>query len=241
MWKSKRVAVIFPTYKEKKSIRLAIESFDASGYIDEIIVVDNNAEEGTEEEVAKTRARIVHEKRQGYGYAIRKGLQSTDADLIIVSEPDGSFDGKDVVKLLAYSDDFDMVFGSRTHVSLIHKGSDMTFTKKILDILLGKMITWLFLCRPLTDFGCTLRLTSKKAWEKIAKKCTAPDGMFGEEWILASVTEDIKFIEIPINFRARVGNSSVSGTFGKKAWWGIRKFFYVWRVWFRVHLERFTK
>lgn len=231
MWNKKRVSVIFPTYREKRSIRHAIEEFDSSGFVDEIIVVDNNAEKGTREEVAKTKAKLVFEKKQGYGHAIRKGLNSAKFDLIIVAEPDGSFDGKDVVKLLAYSDDFEIVFGSRTHLSLVHKGSDMTYVKRIIDVLLAKIVTYLYACSPLTDLGCTLRLTSGKGWEKISKECKSADGIFATEWVLHAAKKKINFIEVPINFRSRVGISPVSGTFKKKALWGIRKFYYIWKVW----------
>lgn len=231
MWKHKRVSVVFPTYKEKKSIRKAIEEFDSSGFVDEIIVVDNNAEAGTAQEVAKTRAKFIKEEKQGYGHAIRKGLNSTNSDLIIVAEPDGSFDGRDVVKLLAYSDDFEMVFGSRTHLSLVHKGSDMTYIKRILDVILAKLVTYLYACSPLTDLGCTLRLASKKAWEKISKECNSADGIFATEWELIAAKRKVNFIEIPINFRSRVGVSTVSGTLKKKAFWGIKKFYYVWKIW----------
>lgn len=238
MWKSKKVAVIFPTYREKDSIRKSIEEFDSSGYIDEIIVVDNNAEAGTRGEVQKTRAIMVREKRQGYGFAIRKGLASTDAELLIVAEPDGTFDGRDVVKLLAYSDDFDMVFGSRTHVSLIRKGSDMTPIKHILDILLAKMATWLFFCPLLTDLGCTLRLTHKTAWNRIAGELTPEDGIFSIKWILLAVMRKVNYIQIPVNFRARVGASTQIDTFTKKADWGIREFFFIWSMWLKFQYDK---
>ena len=231
MWRKNKVAVIFPTYREKFSIRQVINEFKHSGYVDEIIVVDNNAEPGTRAEVHKTHARLVYEARQGYGYAIRKGIESTNADMIIVSEPDGSFDGKDVVKLLAYSDDFDTVFGSRTHVPLIHKGSDMTFIKRIGDVLLGKLVTILFLCSPLTDLGCTLKITNRKGWRQVASEATSGDGIFATEWVLLAAKNKVRFTEIPINFKSRVGESTVSGTTVKRVWWGIRKFFYIWRIW----------
>lgn len=240
MWKSRKVAIIFPTYREKNSIRKVIEEFDSSGYIDDIIVVDNNAEKGTTEEVKKTRAVIVTEKRQGYGYAILKGLTFSNADLLIVAEPDGTFDGKDVVKLLAYSDDFEMVLGSRTHTSLIRTGSDMTIVKHILDILLAKMTTWLFFCPLLTDLGCTLRLTHKNAWKRIAKDCTAEDGIFSIKWTLTAVIHKVNYIQIPVNFRARVGRSSLTNTFVNKAEWGIREFFFVWKIWFQFQLDRIS-
>lgn len=242
MWSNKKVAVIFPTYREKKSIRASIESFSSSGFVDEIIVVDNNAEKGTKEEVAKTKARLIKEQKQGYGHAIRKGINSTSADLIIVAEPDGSFDGKDVVKLLAYSDDFEMVFGSRTHVPLVQKGSDMTLYKRIGDVLLGKLVTFLFLCYPLTDLGCTLRITTKRGWKAVEKESQAADGLLATEWLLSAAKNNVKFIEIPINYRARVGESFfVSRQFTKGTWWGVRKFFCVWKFWFIRQIERISK
>lgn len=239
MWRKKKVSVVLPTYREKRSIRTAIKSFFSSGFVDEIIVVDNNAEKGTRKEVEKTKAKLVKEEKQGYGHAIRKGIQSTNADLIIIADPDGSFDGRDAVKLLAYSDDFEMVFGSRTHVPLVQKGSDMTLYKRIGDVLLGKLVTFLFLCSPLTDLGCTLRITTKKAWEKVERESQAADGIFATEWVLAAAKNKVKFMEIPINYKARIGKSLfVSGQFTKGTWWGIRKFFYIWKFWFVRQFER---
>lgn len=231
MWARKTVAVIFPTYREKRSIRKSIEEFDSSGYVDEIIVVDNNAEEGTEEEVKKTRARLIKELGKGYGRAIRTGIESTKADLLIIAEPDGTFDGRDVLKLLSFSDDFDTVFGSRTHVPLIAKRSEMTFLRRILDVLFGKLISLLFLCPPLTDVGCTLRITNRKGWNKVKTECKADDAMFASEWLLLAAKNKVRFIEIPINFRARKGVSSLTSSFVKQAYWGVRIFFSIWKVW----------
>lgn len=232
MWNKKKVSVVFPTYKEKNSIRSAIKSFDESGYVDEIIVVDNNAEAGTEGEVKKTRALLIKEKRQGYGYAIRTGIKESKSDLIIIAEPDGSFDGRDVVKLLAYSDDFDTVFGSRTHVPLIQKGSDMTLYKRYGDVLLGRLITLLFLCPPLTDVGCTLRLTNKRGWEQVVRESQSSDGIFATEWLAVAAKNNVRFTEIPINYKARVGKSLfVANAYTRGTIWGIRKLYCIMKVW----------
>lgn len=238
MWGKKTVAVIFPTYREKESIFDAIQEFGSTGYVDEIIVVDNNAEEGTGEEVKKTRAKLIKEPRQGYGRAIRTGIQNTKADLIIIAEPDGTFDGRDVPKLLAYSDDFDTVFGSRTHGPLTEKNSEMTLPRKIFDVFLGKLISVLFLCPRLTDVGCTLRLTNRKGWNKVKSECKSDGSMFATEWELVAAKNKVHFIEIPTNFRARVGTSSVTDTFKKQAKWGVRMFFYIWKVWIYKRLGR---
>jgi glycosyltransferase involved in cell wall biosynthesis len=85
MWWGKRVSVILPTYNEKDSIRASIEEFEATGVVDEIVVVNNNAAPGTSEEVAPTNAREVHEPRQGYGAAIRRGFREVRSDYVIVS------------------------------------------------------------------------------------------------------------------------------------------------------------
>src|SRR5579871_2819953 len=114
MWHGKQVAVIFPTYNEKDSIRSAILNYFATGLVDEIIVVNNNAAPGTSEEVAGTGAIEIFESRQGYGNALLRGIDHTNADLIVLSEPDGTFSGHDVLKLLAYSDDVPIVLGTRT-------------------------------------------------------------------------------------------------------------------------------
>ena len=49
MWNNKKVSVIFPTYNEKDSMFDSIEDFFSSGFVDEIVVVNNNAAEGTDE------------------------------------------------------------------------------------------------------------------------------------------------------------------------------------------------
>ena len=131
MWHGKKVAVIFPTYNEKDSIRAAVLNFFQTGLVDEIIVVNNNAAAGTSEEVAGTGAREIFESKQGYGNALLCGIDNTDADLIIFSEPDGTFSGHDVIKLLAYSDDVPVVFGTRTTREFIWQGANM-----------GKFLRW---------------------------------------------------------------------------------------------------
>ncbi len=51
MWRDQKVSVIFPTYNEKDSIREAIDDFFSCEHVDEIIVVNNNAADGTDEQV----------------------------------------------------------------------------------------------------------------------------------------------------------------------------------------------
>jgi len=168
MWKGKKVSVIFPTYNEKESIKDAILDFFATKLVDEIVIVNNNAAPGTDEEVKKTKARLVYEKKQGYGFAIQKGFREAKGDIIIVSEPDGTFIGRDIEKFLAYhTDGFEVVFGTRTTKGLIWEGANMGFLLKWGNILVAKMIELFFLSRSqLTDVGCTMKLFTRKALKK---------------------------------------------------------------------------
>ena len=211
MWKDKKVSVIFPTYNEKDSIREAIEEFFASGRVDEIVVVNNNAAEGTDDQVRSTQARLVHESKQGYGYAIQRGLAEATGDLIIISEPDGTFSGHDVVKLLAYSDDVPVVFGTRTQRELVWEGANMGFFLKWGNWAVGKMMEFLFNTTLLTDVGCSMRLLHREAYQRLAPQFSVGGSAFGPHLMLLVILNGIPFIEIPVNYGRRVGTSSVTG------------------------------
>lgn len=205
------MSVIFPTFNERESIQRAIEEFFATGVVDEIIVVNNNAAAGTSEEVAKTEAREVHEPVQGYGAAIRRGFREATGDLIIVSEPDGTFRGHDVVKLLAYSDDFEVVYGSRTVKELIWRGANMGIFLKWGNYAVAKLMEFLFGTTSLTDVGCTMRCIHRAALEDLTPFFTVDGSFFGPEMMVLSVLLRMKVIQVPVNYTARVGTSSVTG------------------------------
>lgn len=233
MWRNKTVSVIFPTYNEKESIGEAIEDFFNSGYVDEIVVVNNNAAPGTDEEVKKTKARLVYEKKQGYGFAIQKGLKEARGEILIVSEPDGTFFGNDIVKLLAYSDDFDYVLGTRTTRELIWAGANMDRFLKWGNWAVAKMMEFLFNCTTLTDVGCTMRLIKREVLKKIEDKFTIGGSYFGPEMTLLIITHRIRFMEIPINYGKRIGESSVTGNKFVAFLLGLKMIALILRFWFR--------
>jgi glycosyltransferase involved in cell wall biosynthesis len=221
MWRNRKVSVIFPTHSERDCIRSVILDFHASGFADEIIVVNNNAEVGTSEEVAGTPAREVFESKPGYGNAIQKGLREAAGDLLIISEPDSTFSGHDVIKLLAYSDDFDVVFGTRTSPLLIWRGANMGFLMRWGNILAAKVLEFLFNTSQLTDMGCTMRLLSRSAYERMKNDFTVGGSHFSPEVICLTAIHGLKSIEIPVNYRPRVGESTITGSKIKAVLLGI--------------------
>jgi glycosyltransferase involved in cell wall biosynthesis len=211
MWYGKTVSVALPTYNEKASIRSCIEGFFATGVVDEIVVCNNNAITGTSDEVAKTPAREVFEERQGYGWSCRKALAETTGDLVVLSEPDGSFEPFDILKLLSYSRDFDVVFGSRTNSEFIWSGANMGLFMKWGNWVVAKYLEFLFNTTSLTDVGCTMRLMTRDILQAIQPFFTVGGSHFGPEMMLLCIGARSKAVEIPLNYKQRVGESTVTG------------------------------
>lgn len=221
-WRGSTVSVILPTYNERDSIRRAVEDFLALGYVDEVLVVNNNAAPGTSEEVAKTAAREVHEPEQGYGAAIQRGFREVMGELIVVCEPDGTFEAADTLKLLAYAQDFDFVLGTRTAKEFIWEGANMGIFLKWGNYAVAKLMELLFNTVTLSDVGCTLRLIRRPALEKMQPHFSIKDSWFGPEMMLLACGLDVPFVQIPVNYRSRVGVSSVTGNKWKAFRLGLR-------------------
>lgn len=199
------------TYAERDSIRGVIDGFFELGVVDEVLVVNNNAQDGTAEEVERTNARQVFESAQGYGHAIRRGLREASGDLIALVEPDGTFLPGDLLKLLTYSDECDMVLGTRTTRELIWAGSNMDSFLKWGNWAVAKLVEVLFNTSHLSDVGCTYRLLDRPLAEYIAENMRIGGSHAGPEIMLLTITSGARFVEIPVNYLPRVGQSSVTG------------------------------
>jgi glycosyltransferase involved in cell wall biosynthesis len=211
MWEGKRVSVVLMTYAERDSIREVIESFFNTGLVDEVLVIDNNAEAGTRDEVEKTAARLVHEPKQGYGHATRRGLMEATGDLIVLAEPDGTFLAPDIAKLLVYSGECDVVFGTRTTRDLIWDGANMERFLRWGNWAVAKLIEALFNTNHLSDVGCTYRLLRTETARDVAATMTVGGSHAGVEIMLLTILSGARFVEVPVNYLPRVGISSVTG------------------------------
>jgi glycosyltransferase involved in cell wall biosynthesis len=209
---SKRVSIVLPAYNEEQYIRSAVEDFFSTGIVDEVIVVDNNSRDRTADEARQTRARLVTEAAQGYGHALRRGLREATGDLVIMAEPDGTFIGRDVVKLLAYAEDFDMVCGTRTTRELIWEQANMGWFLRVGNWTVAKMIQFLYDGPSLSDCGCTLRLMRREALARIEPQLTVGGSHFLPQMVIAGLKHGLRVIEVPVNYRGRVGDSKITGT-----------------------------
>lgn len=211
MYGSKTISVVFPAYNEELYIRRAVDDFSLDGLVDEIIVVDNNSRDRTVEEARHTRARVVQEPAQGYGHALRRGIREATGEIVILAEPDGTFVGRDILKLLAYSDDFDMVCGTRTTRELIWAQANMGWFLRLGNWTVAKMVQLLYNGPSLSDCGCTLRLTHRSALDRIQGDLTVGGSHFLPEMVIAGLKRKLKIVEVPVNYRGRIGESKITG------------------------------
>jgi len=237
MWKGKKVSVVFPAYNEESYVAKAVKDFLSTGVVDEVVVIDNNSRDDTAKRAKRAGARVVKENRQGYGWANRRGLKEAKGDLIITAEPDGTFVGRDVFKLLVYSDDFDMVFGTRTSKELIWDGAKMDWFLRIGNVFVAKLLEYVHNGPCLTDVGCTMKLIHRKALNKIKNKFRVGGSYFSPEFMIIAIKSKLKCIEIPVNYGERVGESKITSTTWKSFKLGLVMIWLIMSSKFRSYNE----
>lgn len=236
MYQNKKVSLILPTYNEKDSIKKVIQDFEQLGMVDEILVINNNAAPGTSQEVGQTVAREIIEQVQGYGKAIQRGFLEAKGELIVVCEPDDTFLAKDLLKFLVFSEDVDIVFGSRTIKNFIWAGANMGRFLKWGNWFVAKLIEVMFNTNYLSDVGCTYRLIKRPTLEKMLPTFKVKSNFFGPEMMVRAYLMGFKCVQIPVNYKERVGESSVTGDFKKAFILGMKMIILI--IAMRLKLER---
>ena len=212
MWQGHRVSVVFPAYNEEAGIATAVAEFGALDAVDEVLVIDNNSRDHTATRAADAGARVVRETRQGYGHALRRGMAEAAGEYVVLAEPDGTFMAKDVLKLLAYADDFDLVLGTRTTRELIWHGANMGWQLRWGNWLVAKLTQVIFDGPSLSDCGCTLRLVRRAAAQRMLPRFTVGGSHFLPEMVCLALLHHLRLVEVPVNYRTRVGESKITGS-----------------------------
>ena len=215
MYCGESVVVGMPAYNESANIATAVTSFLNQEWVDDVVVVDNNSTDGTAKLAEEAGAVVIREPNQGYGYACRRALAEANeqGDLLVLVEPEGTFAARDIEKLLAYSNDFDFVVGTRTARELIWEGANMDPFLRWGNWFVGKILEVLHNTSSLTDVGCTFRLISSDAYEDIRDELTVGGSHFSPEMLVRVASSDTSMIEIPVNYRPREGTSKITGEF----------------------------
>jgi dolichol-phosphate mannosyltransferase len=119
------VSIVTPMYNEQESLpvflyRLQhVETLLRHDYETEIILVDDGSGDRTAallDEAVKSFANaqvLRHERNQGFGAALKTGLQRATGDLVVTIDADTNYDQLEIPHILTYlTDEYDLVTGS---------------------------------------------------------------------------------------------------------------------------------
>lgn len=227
--KRPKISVVIPAYNEEQSIGKIVKGFrrelESKQVPYEIIAVDNNSSDATSEIARRHGALVVKEEKQGYGYACIRALREAKSDIVVLSESDGTFNPKDIWKLLVYleEEDVDLVLGTRTTLELVEEGAKMDWFLHWGNLFLAKLIQLQFWgkCR-LTDVGCTFRGIKRQPLLKIIDRFREGGSCFSPEMIIWCLKSGLKMVEIPIRYLERGGKSKITANRRKSLIVGLK-------------------
>lgn len=209
--KNPRIKVIIPAFNEADSIGLVIQ--DIPDLVEEVIVVSNNSTDQTEENARKAGATVLSETRKGYGYACLKGMhyvaaQAEKPDIIVFLDGDYSDYPEQLSAIIQpiLQKDIDFVIGAR--VDRLREEGSMTFPQ-IFGNWLATRLMRLFFGARFTDLGPFRAIK----YEKLLA-LNMEDKTYGwtVEMQLKAIKQKLSYVEVPVNYRNRIGVSKVSGT-----------------------------
>jgi len=209
--KNPRIKVIIPAFNEADSIGLVIQ--DIPDLVEEVIVVSNNSTDQTEENARKAGASVLTETRKGYGNACLKGMdyvaaQQEKPDIIVFLDGDYSDYPEQLSAIIQpiLQENIDFVIGAR--VDRLREEGSMTFPQ-IFGNWLATRLMRLFFGAKFTDLGPFRAIK----YEKLLA-LNMEDKTYGwtVEMQLKAIKQKLSYVEVPVNYRNRIGVSKVSGT-----------------------------
>src|SRR5262245_42725430 len=89
MYKDNRITVVIPCLNEELGIQRVLAALPK--FVDEVIVVDNNSTDRTEDVAKQMGATVIKELARGYGRAYKKGFACATGDIIVTLDGDHSY------------------------------------------------------------------------------------------------------------------------------------------------------
>ncbi|MCP2044753.1 glycosyltransferase family 2 protein [Pontibacter sp. HSC-36F09] len=209
-----RISVIIPAYNEEKSIAHVIKDIPAN-MVQEVIVVNNNSSDNTSEVARAAGATVLDEPRPGYGNACLKGIAYVAAkprqeqpDIILFLDGDYSDYPGELPQVVQPILDgkADLVIGSRV---LGQREVGALMPQQIFgNWLATTLLRWLYGVRY-TDLG-PFRAIRFSTLQQLGMR----DRNYGwtVEMQARAAKQKIRYVEVPVNYRKRIGVSKVSGT-----------------------------
>ena len=211
-----KVSFVIPALNEEGIVGKTIKSIpvteiEEAGYEVEIIVINNNSTDNTEQEAKDAGATVFLETNRGYGNAYKRGFKEATGDIIIMGDADGTYPLEQSMEFINYivEDNCDFVIGSRFDGS-IEEGAMPALHQYIGNPMLTKMLNILFHA-DYSDTHCGMRAFTREAIDKLELK--APGMEFAIEMVIEASEKNLKIKEVPIAYRKRGGGEANLSSF----------------------------
>jgi dolichol-phosphate mannosyltransferase len=212
----KKITILLPCYNEEKGLSKVFDGVPLKklayfGYQTEIIVINNNSSDHTIEVALEKGAKIVTEKKQGKGNALKTGFIniSSDTDYVVMLDGDNTYKSEEILRLIEPLENgfCDVILGSR----LEGKINDCSFN------LSHRLANWFFtfFVRRFYLVNTTDACTGYFAWKKKVVDELIPhlksNGFAIEvEMITKMAKLGYKIYSVPITYDRREGHSKLS-------------------------------
>jgi glycosyltransferase involved in cell wall biosynthesis len=209
-----KINVVIPVFNESGSIGHVLKDIPAD-LVSEVIVVNNGSTDNTEEIAKANGATVLLEDRKGYGSACLRGIAyiqqkplADQPEIVVFIDGDYSDYPEQMRELVKPIVDghFDMVIGSRAKGKRI-KGS--MAPQQIFGNWLATSLIKLFFGAKFTDLG-PFRAITWSALQSLHMK----DTNYGwtVEMQIKVAKKKLRFTEIAVDYRPRIGVSKITGT-----------------------------
>ena len=202
-----KVNIIIPAYNEEKGIAGVIDeiqkTMNEAGIEFELTIVNDGSTDKTSEIVLQKNVKLIeHGQNKGYGASLKTGISSSDANIIIITDADGTYPAAEIPKLLPEIKNCDMVVGARTG-----KVFKTSFLRRFAKFFLTRLANYLSGAK-IIDINSGLRVMKKDLVEKYFH--LLPSGFsFTTTITLAFLSDNYIIKYIPVDYLRRKGKSKI--------------------------------
>ncbi len=204
------VSVVIPCLNEaeciEECVRSARAALEANGYAGEVIVADNDSDDGSPVIAADAGAIVVHQPERGYGSAYLAGFGVARGRYIVMADADLTYDFGEIPRFVAELDKgADMVIGDR--MKNIHPGAMPWHHRYIGNPLLSGFLNLLFKT-GIDDAHCGMRALRRDRLNQLDLRTTGME--FASEMVIRAAKEKLVLAQFPIEYHPRGGESKLS-------------------------------